>query len=152
MKTESNRKIFYITWICTAIVIALTVWTMVRSRMPTQGKPYERLTAEEARLYMSYEAAYLVADVRDEEEYDLGHLDEAISIPYDRIVEEADRRLGDRNVTVYVYGKDSEQSCAAAQKLSDIGFNSVSEIGSYGDWIMAQTETETEGLLGNVLE
>ena len=120
--------------------------------MPTQGKPYERLTAEEARLYMSYEAAYLVADVRDEEEYDLGHLDEAISIPYDRIVEEADRRLGDRNVTVYVYGKDSEQSCAAAQKLSDIGFNSVSEIGSYGDWIMAQTETETEGLLGNVLE
>lgn len=151
MKTKDNRFIFYITWLCVIVTAALTVFALVRSHRPSQGRPYERLTAEEARLYMSYEVEYLIVDVRDGVLYEEGHLDGALHIPYDRLVEQANDVLKDRTVTVYVYGETSQQSCAAAQKLSDIGFNSVAEIGSYADWIRQETETETEGILTDVL-
>ena len=67
------------------------------------------------------------------------------------MVEKADDVLRNRGITVYVYGKDSSQSCAAAQKLSDIGYNSVSEIGSYSDWTSYLSEPETESLLADDL-
>lgn len=89
---------------------------------------------------MSYEAEYLILDVRSREDYEKGHLDEAVNIEYDSIVEKADDVLKDRGITVYVYGEDSAQSCAAAQKLSDIGYNSISEIGGYLDWLEIETE------------
>ena len=57
--------------------------------------------------------------------------------------------LPDMSRTVYVYGSTEQESCAAAQKLSDMGYTGISEIGAYGDWITAQSETESlmEGLL-----
>ena len=123
--------------IVTAILI---VATLIRSHRPSKGRPYERLSAEEAKLYMSYEAEYLILDVRSRKDYEKGHLEEAVNIEYDSLVESADDVLKDRGITVYVYGEDSAQSCAAAQKLSDIGYNSISEIGSYLDWLEIETE------------
>ena len=151
MKTKENRVMFYITWGCVIITAILIVSTLIRSHRPSQGRPYERLSVEDARQYMSYEPEYLILDVRSREIYEEGHLDEAVNIEYGNLVKEADRVLQDRGATVYVYGESSEQSCAAAQKLSDIGFTSVSEIGSYADWTMIETETETEGILTDVL-
>ncbi len=134
--------------IVTAILI---VATLIRSHRPSRGRPYERLTAEDARLYMSYEAEYLILDVRDRNAYEKGHLEKAVNIEYGSLVEEADDILKDRGITVYVYGEDSSQSCGAAQKLSDIGYNSVAEIGSYSDWISYLAESETESLLADEL-
>jgi hypothetical protein len=51
-------------------------------------------------------------------------------------VERADDVLPERDMMLYIYGADSEESCAGAQKLSDIGFTSVAETGSYADWHM----------------
>ncbi len=152
MKTKENSKIFYITWFCVIVTAILIVATLIRSHRPSKGRPYERLTVEEARLYMSYEAAYLILDVRDREAYEEGHIEDAVNIEYDSLVEKADEVLEDRGITVYVYGEDAAQSCAAAQKLTDIGYNSVAQIGSYRDWTAVETETETEGILTDVLE
>lgn len=151
MKTKENSRIFYITALCVTVTAALIVSTMIRSHRPSAGRPYERLSVEEARMYMSYEPEYLILDVRDRSSYEEDHLDQAVNIEYDSLVKEADNVLKDRNVMVYVYGETSEQSCAAAQKLTDIGYNSVSEIGSFRDWTIVETETETEGILTNVL-
>ena len=152
MKTKENSKIFYITWFCVIVTAILIVATLIRSHRPSRGRPYERLTVEEARLYMSYEAAYLILDVRDREAYEEGHIEDAVNIEYDSLVEKADEVLKDRGITVYVYGEDAAQSCAAAQKLTDIVYNSVAQIGSYRDWTAVETETETEGILTDVLE
>ena len=95
---------------------------------------------------------YLILDVRDREAYEEGHIEDAVNIEYDSLVEKADEVLEDRGITVYVYGEDAAQSCAAAQKLTDIGYNSVAQIGSYRDWTAVETETETEGILTDVLE
>ena len=98
---------------------------------------------------MSYEKDYVIVDVREKADYEAGHLDGAVSIPYEGLVAHAMDLLPDTGCTVYVYGNTEQESCSAAQKLSDMGYTSISEIGAYGDWITAQPETEN--LMGDLL-
>ncbi len=136
-----KRKIRIIFCICSLTVIVFALLSAVRSLRPSRGKPYERISVQEAIDYMSYESVYCIVDVRDKAEYDRRHVAGARSLPCDEIVESADEVIPDRHVMLYVYGSDSDQSCAAAQKLSDIGFTSVTETGSFTDWILLE-ETE----------
>lgn len=122
-------------------VVLFTAWSAIRSFRPSRGKPYERLSAEEAYEYISYETGYCIVDVRAKEAYDRGHIKEARNLPFDEIVERADEVIPDRNMMLYVYGADEEQSCAAAQKLSDLGFTSVTETGSLEAWMNLEEET-----------
>lgn len=130
-----NRKIRIVFFVCSLTVIVFTVWSLVRSLRPSRGKAYERLSVEEAFDYMSYETGFCIVDVRDKADYDLSHAPEAVNLPVDEMVEHADEVIPDRHMMLYVYGDSSRQSCAGAQKLSDIGFTSVTETGSYRDWL-----------------
>ncbi len=140
-----NKKIRIIFWICTAAVIISALWSLIRTLRPSSGKPYERLSVEEAFDYMSFETVYCIVDVRDEEAYAKGHLDGAKNLPLDRIVALAADVIPEKTMMVYVYGEDSEDSCQAAQKLSDIGYSSITETGGYQDWLsyLAAEEKET---------
>ncbi len=140
---KMDKKICIIFMICTGLVIGCIIWTLVRSYIPSWGKPYERLSAMEAREYMSYEADYCIVDVRDPASFEKGHVSGAVNLPYERIVEDADDVITNRGQMVYVYGEDSDQSCAAAQKLCDIGFLSITETGSYEDWLHPETESQS---------
>ena len=135
-----KKKIRFVFFFCTLTVILFTAWSAVRSFRPSRGKPYERLSAREAFEYMSFETGYCIVDVRSRADYDSGHAAGAKNLPFDRIVEKADQVIPDRHMMIYVYGADSAQSCAAAQKLSDIGFTSVTETGSSEDWILLEKE------------
>lgn len=136
-----KKKIRIIFFLCCMTVVLFTAWSAIRSFRPSRGKPYERLSAEEAYEYISYETGYCIVDVRALEAYDQGHIEEARNLPFDEIVERADEVIPDRNMMLYVYGADEEQSCAAAQKLSDLGFTSVTETGSLEDWMNLEEET-----------
>ena len=136
-----KKKIRIIFFLCCLTVVLFTAWSAIRSFRPSRGKPYERLSAEEAYEYISYETGYCIVDVRTKEAYDRGHIEEARNLPFDEIVERADEVIPDRNMMLYVYGLDEEQSCAAAQKLSDLGFTSVTETGSLEAWMNLEEET-----------
>ena len=136
-----KKKIRIIFFLCCLTVVLFTAWSAIRSFRPSRGKPYERLSVEEAYEYISYETGYCIVDVRAKEAYDRGHIKEARNLPFDEIVERADEVIPDRNMMLYVYGADEEQSCAAAQKLSDLGFTSVTETGSLEDWMNLEEET-----------
>lgn len=97
----------------------------------------------EAYEYMSYETLYCILDVRDRTEYERSHVDSAVNLPVSEIVERADEVIPDRNMMIYIYGSDSDESCSAAQKLSDMGFTSVTETGSYQDWIRLRDEVHS---------
>lgn len=147
-----RRRIAVVTIVCSIVTAAAGLIPAVRSVRPSRGKPYERLTVEEAATYMSYEEMYTLVDVRQPEDFQNGHLEDAVNIPYDRLVRDAALSLKDQGETIYVYGKDEEESCYAAQKLSDMGYTGVAEIGSYSDWEHMTHETETEGLMVSEIE
>ncbi len=134
-----NKKIRIIFWVCTITVILCAAWSLIRTLRPSRGKPYERLSVEEASDYMSYEKTYCILDVRSKEEYDRGHVQGALNLPQEEIVAQAEELIPDKSTMVYVYGSDSESSCAAAQKLSDMGYISITETGSYSQWCSLET-------------
>ncbi len=139
-----KRKIRVVFWVCTIAVIISSCWSLIRTLRPSRGKPYERLTVEEACDYMSFETIYSIVDVREKDAYAAGHVEGAVNLPYDEIVSSASKVLPDRTMMVYIYGEDSDDSCQAAQKLSDIGYSSITETGGYNDWTAYLSARETE--------
>ena len=73
------------------------------------------------------EKNYIVVDVRTKEEYNTGHIKDAINIPYDTIDENTNL---DKSKTIYVYCKSGARSNKAYQTLTDLGFN-VIDLGTY---------------------
>lgn len=151
-ESRSGKRIRLITLTCCLVTAAVTLIVLIRSARPSPGRPYEQLSVEEARSYMSYESGYRIIDAREPAQYQAGHLDGAMNIPESVIASEGDHYLKDRSQTIYIYGEDRTESCSAAQKLSDMGYRSVSEIGSYSVWIEEETESESEGLMEAVVK
>ena len=151
-KMASREKIALITFLTSLVTGLCAVFLLTRSVRPSAGKPYEMLEVTDARKYMSYEKKYMVIDVREPELYSAGHLQRAVNIPYSELVKKAPAILRDSSQSVYIYGSTQKQSCAAAQKLSDMGYSGVAEIGSYADWQKDMSGTETESLMGTTIE
>lgn len=147
-----TSRIFYVTMTCILGTVIVSVYTLFRTSVPSEGKPYERLSVPEALSYMSFEENYVIADVREEEAFLEGHIEGAVNVPYDRIVETAEDLLPDKGQMIYVYGARSEESTGAAQKLSDMGYTNIAEIGDYETWILETSMTETEGFFRNSID
>ena len=58
---------------------------------------YVNITAEEAKEIIDSEEGYIILDVREQDEYDEGHIPSAILIPYTQIAEKAEEVLTDKN-------------------------------------------------------
>ena len=58
-----------------------------------QEAVYVNITAQQAKKIMDEQKNYIILDTRTQEEYDTGHIPGAILIPYDEILEKADREL-----------------------------------------------------------
>lgn len=70
---------------------------------------------------------YIIVDVRTKEEYDEGHVVDAINIPVDEINDEIDL---DKNKTIFVYCRSGKRSSQAYSKLKNYGYN-VIDLGAY---------------------
>ncbi len=75
---------------------------------------------------------YILLDVRTPEEYEAGHLENAININwYDADFSEQVSRL-DKENTIYVYCQKGGRSAKAASVLDSLGFHAIDLTGGYG--------------------
>lgn len=91
---------------------------------------YKTIDQEEAYKAMSLDDSIVVIDVRTEEEYSEEHIVDAINIPLDNI-ESIDL---DKNTTIYVYCQSGNRSKEAAQKLYELGYSNVYDMGGIDTW------------------
>ena len=99
-----------------------------------QGAVYVNITAEEAKQIMDNEEGYIILDVRTQEEYDEGHIPEAILNPYTQIGEKANEMLPDKDQLILVYCRSGRRSKIAAEALVELGYNNIKEFGGIIDW------------------
>mgnify|MGYP003303705103 CR=1 FL=1 len=99
-----------------------------------QGAVYVNITAEEAKQIMDSEEGYIVLDVREQEEYDAGHIPGAILIPYTQIEEKANEMLTDKDQLILVYCRSGRRSKIAAEALAELGYTNIKEFGGIIDW------------------
>ncbi len=70
---------------------------------------------------------YQIVDVRTKEEYEEGHIKNAILIPYDQI---NDQIALDKEKKILVYCRSGRRSAIAYQTLTNLGFD-VMDLGAY---------------------
>ena len=90
-----------------------------------QGAVYMNITAEEAKQIMDNEEGYIILDVREQDEYDAGHIPEAILIPYTQIGEKANEMLPDKDQLILVYCRSGRRSKIAAEALAELGYEKI---------------------------
>ena len=99
-----------------------------------QGAVYVNITAEEAKRIIDSEEGYIILDVREQDEYDAGHIPEAILIPYTQIEEKAEEVLTDKDQLILVYCRSGRRSKIAAEALVELGYTNIKEFGGITDW------------------
>lgn len=96
-------------------------------------KTYEQISPQEAKKRMDNEEDVIILDVRTQEEYDSGHIKNAVCLPNEDISSEPDI-LRDKGRQILVYCRSGNRSKQAAQKLADMGYKNVLEFGGILDW------------------
>jgi phage shock protein E len=74
-----------------------------------------------------------VIDVRTEAEWNNGHLEGAILIPYDVIGEKIGTVANDKSGRIYVYCRSGRRSQIAKETLEKLGYKDVRNLGSLED-------------------
>ena len=92
------------------------------------------ITAQQAKEIMDTEDGYVILDTRTQEEYNQGHIPNAILIPYDEILEKAETVLTDKNQLILVYCRSGRRSKLAAEDLVKLGYTNIKEFGGIRDW------------------
>ena len=99
-----------------------------------QGAVYVNITAEEAKQIMDTEEGYIILDVREQDEYDEGHIPGAIVISHKEIAEKAEDVLTDKDQLILVYCRSGRRSKIAAEALVELGYTNIKEFGGIIDW------------------
>ncbi|MEG2859137.1 MAG: peptide-methionine (R)-S-oxide reductase MsrB [Clostridia bacterium] len=93
---------------------------------------YHKIGAEEAKAMIDRGA--LVVDVRNQSEYDAGHLPNARLIPLDTISASPPALLPDLSATTLIYCRSGRRSKEAAERLVAMGYTAIYDFGGIIDW------------------
>ena len=95
---------------------------------------YQQITQEAAKKMMDTQEV-VILDVREQNEYNSGHIPEAILLPVGTITEDtAAAVIEDTDTVVLVYCRSGNRSKTASQALADLGYSNVYEFGGINDW------------------
>ncbi len=95
---------------------------------------YKIITQEEAKKIIDGQDGYIILDVRTKEEYDAGHIPNAMLLPNEDIGSEDIDILPDKKQLILIYCRSGNRSKQAAQKLVDLGYENIMEFGGIIDW------------------
>ena len=95
---------------------------------------YQQITQEAAKEMMDTQEA-VILDVREQHEYDSGHIPGAVLLPVGTITKDtAADMIDDLDTVVLVYCRSGNRSKTASQALVDLGYTNVYEFGGINDW------------------
>jgi phage shock protein E len=78
-------------------------------------------------------AAPVIIDVRTVQEWDNGHLEGAVLIPYDQIDEKISSVVKDKSHRIYLYCRTGHRARIAKESLEKLGYKDIINLGSLED-------------------
>lgn len=95
---------------------------------------YEQITQEAAKEMMDTQDV-IILDVREQEEYDSGHIPGAVLLPVGTIDEDtAAEVIPEKDSTLLVYCRSGNRSRTAASALAELGYTNIYEFGGINTW------------------
>lgn len=96
---------------------------------------YQQIGAEAAREMMADTESFVILDVREQDEYDAGHIPGAVLLPVGMIDEDtAAGVIPEKDTVVLVYCRSGNRSKTASAALAELGYTQVYEFGGIIDW------------------
>ncbi len=116
-----------------AVLIILLLFTGCGGNSMEQNS-YQQITQDVAKEMMDA-GDVVILDVREQYEYDAGHITGAVLLPVGSITEDAAAAvIDDLETVVLVYCRSGNRSKTASQVLVDIGYTNVYEFGGINTW------------------
>lgn len=100
------------------------------------------ITAEEAKARLDSESGIILVDVRTLDEYNEGHIPNAILLPVDSIADEAETIIPNKDATYFVYCRSGNRSATASAQLAQMGYKNIYDLGGINDWPYDQTSAQ----------
>ncbi len=117
------------------LLISLSLFGMTACGGETENPPtYEQISAEQVKSIVDTEKDYVIIDVRTEEEFAEGHIENAILIAEYEIANRAEKELPDKEQLILVYCRSGRRSKIASEELVKLGYTNVKEFGGIIDW------------------
>ena len=100
----------------------------------TMENTYQQITQQEAKKMMDTQDV-IVLDVREQSEYDAGHVSGAILLPVGTITKEsAAAVIPQLDSLILVYCRIGNRSKTASQTLVELGYTNIYEFGGINTW------------------
>ena len=126
------KKLIYIVIIIVVGIIILT--------LNGQGKHDENevkikhVSMDDIVQIMNENNNYVILDVRTIEEYNEGHIPDAICIPNETIDNNIINQIPDKEQLILIYCRSGNRSKQAAEKLKKLGYTNLIDFGGIIDW------------------
>ena len=101
---------------------------------PESETTFQQISATEAKEIMEGNESFILLDVREQEEFEEGHIEGAVLMPVNQITELAPDIIPDKGTLILVYCRSGRRSVEASQQLVDLGYTRVVEFGGIIDW------------------
>ena len=95
---------------------------------------YQQISQEEAKEMMDTQEV-IILDVREQDEYDSGHIPDAVLLPVGTIDGGAAAAvIPEKDSTVLVYCRSGNRSKTASSALAELGYTNIYEFGGIKTW------------------
>lgn len=95
---------------------------------------YQQITQEAAKQMMDTQTV-IVLDVREQHEFDSGHIPGAVLLPVGSITAEtASAVIPEKDSVVLVYCRSGNRSKTASAALAELGYTQIYEFGGINTW------------------
>ena len=95
---------------------------------------YQQISQEEAKAMMDTQVV-IILDVREQDEYDSGHIPGAVLLPVGTIDETtAAEVIPEKDSTGLVYCRSGNRSKTASAALAELGYTGIYEFGGINTW------------------
>ena len=95
---------------------------------------YQQISQEAAKEMIDTQEV-IILDVREQSEFDAGHIPGAVLLPVGSITKDsAAAVIEDPDTVVLVYCRSGNRSKTASQALADIGYTNIYEFGGINTW------------------
>lgn len=95
---------------------------------------YQQITQEDAKEMMNTQSV-IILDVREQDEYDSGHIPGAVLLPVGEIAADtAAALIPEKDAAVLVYCRSGNRSKTASSALARLGYTNIYEFGGINTW------------------
>lgn len=128
------KKLLTVLLVFSLVFLAACGGTRTSNQTAATPAEVKTITPTDAKARLDSGEAVVLLDTDTAAEYEKAHIDGALSLPKEDIGDKAPALLPVKDAEIIIYSGSGQDSLEAAQKLVNLGYTNVSDLGSVQDW------------------